>query len=233
MMERFALVVDLGGTKIAVARVGSAGRITHRLLAPTPSSGCVAVVEAISNLLTQLPARGTCAVGAAVPGVAYPDGAVWAPKIPGWKQMPLARMLRERLDLPVLVDSDRNAFVIGEKWKGLAQDCRDIVFVIIGTGIGAGIISGGQLLHGHGERSGCAGRMAVRDEFLPGYENVGCLEFHFSGPGMARAAFALLARIHTLILPGQSSRSFRPPGSRTNSTATGCRPRGDTAPRSP
>jgi glucokinase len=187
-MEHFALVADLGGTTIAVARVGSTGKITHSLLAPTPPAGGAGVVETIANLLTQLPAQGACAIGVGVPGVAYPDGSVWAPNISGWKRMPLARMLGEQFKLPVLVDSDRNAFVTGEKWHGLAQDCSDVIFVMIGTGIGAGIISGGRLLRGHGELSGCAGWMAVRDKFLLGYEAVGCLEFHASGTGIARAA---------------------------------------------
>jgi glucokinase len=59
---------------------------------------------------------------------------------------------------------------------------------MIGTGIGAGIISGGRLLRGHGELSGCAGWIAVRERYQPGYESIGCLEFHAAGPGIARTA---------------------------------------------
>jgi glucokinase len=187
-MERYALVADLGGTKIAAARVSSTGKITHALQAPTPSAGRSAVVEAIAALLAQLPTKGACAVGVGVPGVAYEDGSVWAPNLPGWKRMPLARKLGERFKLPVVVDSDRNAFVMGEQWQGQARNSRDFVFVMIGTGIGAGIFSGGRLLRGHGELSGCAGWLAVRDKYLPGYETGGCLEFHAAGPGIARAA---------------------------------------------
>jgi glucokinase len=186
--RRFALVADLGGTKIAAARVDDTGRITHRLRAPTPSAGGIAVVDAIAQLLAQLPAKGACAVGVDVPGLAHPSGVVWAPNIPGWQRMPLAGMLAERMQLPVVVDSDRNAFVTGEAWQGSAQGCRDVVFLMVGTGIGAGIISGGRLIRGHGELSGCAGWMAVRDRFRRGYESVGCLEFHAAGPGIARAA---------------------------------------------
>jgi len=102
--------------------------------------------------------------------------------------MPVAARLSERMRLPVVVDSDRNAFVTGEAWRGAASGCRDVVFLMIGTGIGAGIISGGRLLRGHGELSGCAGWMAVRERYLPGYETIGCLEFHAAGPGIARAA---------------------------------------------
>ncbi len=188
MTRRLALVADLGGTKIAAARVDDTGRITHRLRVPTPPAGGIAVVDAIAQLLRKLPAKGACAVGVDVPGLAHPSGVVWAPNIPGWERMPLAGMLAERMQLPVVVDSDRNAFVTGEAWQGSAQGCRDVVFVMVGTGIGAGIISGGRLIRGHGELSGCAGWMAVRDRFRRGYESVGCLEFHAAGPGIARAA---------------------------------------------
>jgi len=187
-MPRFAVVADLGGTKIAAARVDDTGRITHTVRAATPSAGGVAVVDAIANLLGQLPREAACAVGVDVPGLAHPSGVVWAPNIPGWRRMPLAAMLSERLKLPVVVDSDRNAFVTGEAWLGSAKGCRDVVFLVVGTGIGAGIISAGGLIRGHGELSGCAGWMAVRDRFVRGYEKVGCLEYHAAGPGIARAA---------------------------------------------
>jgi len=187
-MRRVALAVDLGATKIAVARVEETGRITHRLRAPTPVGGGAAVVDAIAELLAQLPRAGACGVGVDVPGLAHPGGVVWAPNIPGWTSMPLGGMLSDRLRLPAVVDSDRNAFVTGEAWQGSAKGRRDVVFVMVGTGIGAGIISGGRLIRGHGELSGCAGWMAVRDRYRRGYQNVGCLEYHAAGPGIARAA---------------------------------------------
>jgi len=187
-MGRFALVADLGGTKIAVARVDNSGQVTHRLQAPTSPAGGLAVVEAIANLLHRLPAKGAEALGVGVPGLAYADGAVWAPNLRGWEHMPLGELLRARFDLPVLVESDRNTSVTGEAWQGSAKGCRDVVFVAIGTGIGAGIISGGRLIRGFGELAGCLGWMAVRERFIPAYQAVGCLEFHVAGPGIARAA---------------------------------------------
>lgn len=187
-MPRAVLAADLGGTKIAVARVEETGRITHELRAPTPPEGGTAVVDAIAGLLAKLLHGSVRGIGVAVPGLAHPGGVVWAPNIPGWKRMPLARMLAERMGLPVVVDSDRNAFVTGEVWLGSAKGCRDVVFVMVGTGVGAGIISGGRLVRGHGELSGCAGWMAVRERYQRGYESVGCLEYHAAGPAIAREA---------------------------------------------
>jgi len=194
MKRRYALVADVGGTKIAVARVEDTGRITHRLFSPTPPAGGRAVVEALILLLRQLPRRGVCALGVGIPGLAYPTGLVWAPNIPGWKRMPVGKMLNRRFNLPVLVESDRNAFVTGEAWQGCAKGCHDLVFITIGTGVGAGIISGGRLIRGSSELAGCVGWMAVRDHFLSAYKAVGCLEFHVAGPSIARAAQRIFRR---------------------------------------
>lgn len=193
-MARTVLVADLGGTKIAAARVEPSGRITDRLVSATPPAGGAAVVEELVELLRRLAAKGACAIGVDVPGLARADGTVWAPNIPGWQRMPLGRMLAHRFPLPVLVESDRNAFVIGEAWLGSARHRQDVVFVAIGTGIGAGIISGGRLIRGHAELAGCLGWMATRDQYLPGYKTVGCLESHSAGPGIARAAERVFGR---------------------------------------
>lgn len=193
-MARAALVADLGGTKIAAACVEQNGRITQRLVTATPPEGGTAVVDAIADLLRQLPAKGVCALGVDVPGLARADGIVWAPNISGWERMPLGRMLARRFRLPVLVESDRNAFVTGEAWLGSARNCRDVVFVAIGTGIGAGIISGGRLIRGRAELAGCLGWMATRDQYLPEYKAAGCLESHAAGPGIARAAERVFGR---------------------------------------
>jgi glucokinase len=193
-MRRAALVADLGGTKIAAARVDETGRIARCLATATPAEGGEAVVEALTDLLRQLPAEGARALGVDVPGLARADGIVWAPNIAGWECMPLGPMLTRRFHLPVLIESDRNAFVTGEAWLGSARDCRDVVFVAVGTGIGAGIISDGRLIRGYGELSGCLGWMAVRDRFRPEYQAVGCLESHAAGPGIAREAERVFGR---------------------------------------
>lgn len=101
-------------------------------------------------------------------------------------------MLHEHFKLPVLVESDRNAFVTGEAWLGVARDCRDVIFLAIGTGIGAGIISGGRLVRGSAELSGCLGWMAVESKFLLRYKEVGCLEAHLGGTGIAARATRVL-----------------------------------------
>lgn len=190
-MKKFALVVDLGGTKIAAARVDPTGKITHQVVVATPPQGGQAVVSAIENTVRQLPADGAVALGVDVPGLAYPDGRVWAPNIRGWKRMPLGKALSREFKLPTLVESDRNAYVSGEAWMGAARGCRDVVFLAIGTGIGAGIVSDGRLVRGTGELAGALGWMALHRQFLPGYESIGYLESHLAGPAIGRIASKL------------------------------------------
>jgi glucokinase len=180
------LALDLGGTKIAAARVDATGRITHRMKTATPPEGGRAVFEAMTSLLQQLPLEGVCALGVDVPGLVYPNGSVWAPNIAGWEKAPLRSVLKKRFKLPTLVESDRNASVMGEAWKGAARGCRDVVFVALGTGIGAGIISGGKLLRGHGELAGCVGWMAVGAS--------GSLESQAAGRGISATAKRVYGR---------------------------------------
>jgi glucokinase len=142
------------------------------------------------------------AAGVAVPGMVRRDGTVWAPNLPGWGRMVLAKLLREAWKIPVVVESDRNVSVLGETWRGAARGKSDAIVVMLGTGIGAGILSGGRLVRGAHELSGCAGWMVVTDANDAGVKNVGQLEWLAAGPGIARAAREELARGRGGLLEG-------------------------------
>jgi glucokinase len=181
------LAVDLGGTKVAVAVVSARGSISERVTEAVDTSSTNAPVEQIVRLAR---ASGAAfdAVGIAVPGLARPDGTVWAPNLPGWNQVPLARTVRQKLRVPVVVESDRNAAVLGEAWRGAARGRTDVIALIIGTGIGAGILSGGRILRGAHELSGCAGWLVVSDETNENTPRGGSLEALAAGPAVARLA---------------------------------------------
>ena len=138
--------------------------------------------------------HGIAAVGVAVPGLVRHDGTVWAPNLRGWKRMPLARKLHGELGVPVVVESDRNAAVLGESWRGAARGKNDAIVLMIGTGIGAGILSSGRLVRGAHELSGCVGWMTVREEHGGDAGRVGQLESLAAGPGIARSAERELSR---------------------------------------
>jgi glucokinase len=187
------LAVDLGGTKCSAAVVDRTGRIFALRTLSVDLSSASAPIHQIVQLANDLagdekPKRAFLSAAIAVPGLVRRNGTVWAPNLPGWEHMPLARRLKPSLGVPVLVESDRNAAVLGECWRGAGRGKTDVVVLMIGTGMGAGILSGGRLLRGSHELSGCAGWLTVTREELPNVAGLGELESLASGPGIARAA---------------------------------------------
>ena len=199
MAANCVLAVDLGGTKLAAALVDRDGRVLTRKSVKVDVSSALAPVKQIVELARELVGgkslRGkVAAAGVAVPGLVRRAGSVWAPNLPGWKRMALARRLKSALGVPVVVESDRNAAVLGEAWRGAARGKSDAIVLMLGTGIGAGILSGGRLMRGAHELSGCAGWMVVADEHGPEVQRVGQLESLAAGPAIARAAKKELAQ---------------------------------------
>ncbi len=193
------LAVDLGGTKVAAALVDRKGKVLAQKSLSVDVSSTLAPVKQIVELAQQLAGhkglrRRIAAMGVAVPGLVRRDGTVWAPNLPGWKRMALARRLHQALGVPVVVESDRNAAVLGEAWRGAARGKNDAIVVMLGTGIGAGILSGGRLVRGAHELSGCAGWMVVTDQHGPETQGVGQLESLAAGPAIASAAKKKLAQ---------------------------------------
>ncbi|MGB7438524.1 MAG: ROK family protein [Candidatus Acidiferrum sp.] len=193
------LAVDLGGTKIAIALINRYGKLTERKSVSVDAASPLSPVQQIVSLATELAAsqpiaRTIAAVGVAVPGLVRPNGTVWAPNLPGWGKMPLARHLKAALRVPVVVESDRNASVLGEAWRGAARGKTDAIVLMLGTGIGAGILSGGRLIRGAHELSGCAGWMVVADSYDDYARRVGQLESLVAGPAIAVDAKKELAR---------------------------------------
>lgn len=200
MPAKCVLAVDLGGTKLAAALVTPDGKVLARKSEPVDSSSPLGPVKQIVELARELVGGGetlrgrVAAAGVAVPGLVRRDGSVWAPNLPGWKKMALARRLRSALGVAVVVESDRNAAVLGEAWRGAARGTSDAIVLMVGTGIGAGILSAGRLVRGAHELSGCAGWMVVTDEPAPKGQRLGQLESLAAGPAITLAAKRELAR---------------------------------------
>jgi glucokinase len=189
----YAFAADLGGTKCSAAVVDQKGRIVASETVPVDLSSPSGPVLQIRQLAKHLaspktPKEAFAAAAVAVPGLARPSGTVWAPNLPGWERMPLAARLKKSLSIPVVVESDRNAAVLGECWRGAAQGKSDAIVLIIGTGIGAGILSGGRLIRGAHELSGCAGWLALPGIDTPDAKRIGQLESLTAGPAIARCA---------------------------------------------
>ena len=180
------VAIDLGGTKIAAGLVNERGVVRDRIEEPVD-----ATVDQIIRIAREFGETG--ATGIAVPGLVRRDGTVWAPNLNGWDRVPLARLVKKALRRDVFVDSDRNAAVLGESWRGAARGKDDVIALILGTGIGAGILSGGHIVRGAHELSGCAGWMVVSDETNEMTRRSGALEALAAGPAIARAGNAASA----------------------------------------
>ncbi len=155
------LGIDVGGTKLAAGLVSDNGTITERRREPIDQSD---EQSAVCQLTSLIESYGNVpeAVGVCIPGIAdQKQKTVWAPNIKGWNHISLPEQLSQRFACPVVVESDRNAAVLGEVLYGCAQGKRDVVFLIVGTGIGAGVLSGGQLVRGCNDIGGAVGWIPV------------------------------------------------------------------------
>jgi glucokinase len=189
------IAIDLGGTKLATAMFDAGGKLLDRDSVPLDGR----TGTEVGALIAQRCAGATEGVGVIVPGIYRAmRGTVWAPNISGWDDYPLLDELRRAVGagVPVVIDSDRAGYILGEVWRGAARGARHAIFVAVGTGIGAGIMVDGRVLRGHGDIGGAIGWLALDRPYREEYRMCGCFEHHASGPGLAKVARENLARDH-------------------------------------
>ena len=192
--------VDVGGTSIRAARFNGH---TH---APDPkakhttqaSKGPEVVMQRIERTIREVAPpdlTGVAGVGIIAPGPLDPfTGTILsAPNIPGWENLPLKKVMEERLGRPVFLGNDANLAALAE-WKfGVGRGHSDVLYLTISTGIGGGVISGGKLLLGARGLAAEVGHvLVVPDGPLCGCGQRGHLEAIASGPAIARLARARL-----------------------------------------
>lgn len=196
--------IDLGGTKLSGALFSKEGEIIHKtgLLLEDRGGAEVGamVVQLLQDYFDYAEARhyDIDSVGICVPGISNnANQSVWAPNIRGWEAYPLFGEVRDGLNnpsIPVSIESDRNCYILGEIWKGSAQNCSNAIFMAVGTGIGIGIVSNGQIINGAGGIAGAIGWMALDRPYSTDYDSCGHFEYHASGSGIARSADKLLGQ---------------------------------------
>jgi glucokinase len=179
---RWAIGVDLGGSKIKVGGVSEAGTLFATRQVATPAGDAPAVIDRIVALVTELrahyPEHPPAGVGVGVAGqVIAGSGMVhFAPNL-RWDRVPLQEALTDRLSLPVRVLNDVRAATYGEWTFGAGRGCTNLVCLFLGTGIGGGIVTDGRLLVGHSNSAGELGHHTVDLNGPPcSCGNHGCLE---------------------------------------------------------
>lgn len=189
-VEKCYIGIDLGGTKMAGAAADSEGSLLTRETVPTPKEGGGKVLEALKSLVTRL-AKGmaveTIAIG--IPGLVDLDtGSVVSAGNLKWLQVPLVSILQKEFPKALIyIDNDVNVAAYGELRFGAAQNCRDFIYVTVGTGIGGGIFMDGRMLQGPRWVAGEVGHMVMQPEGLPcSCGGQGCLETLAAAPAFAR-----------------------------------------------
>jgi glucokinase-like ROK family protein len=194
--------VDIGATSIDVAITDGELRLLTRVSAPADvREGPNTVLDQVLELVGKARADGIApdvhGVGVGVPGpVSQRDGAPVVPPImPGWNHFPVRDALGAALGAPVMVDNDVNIMALGELHAGTARSVRDLLFVKVGTGIGCGIVVGGEVYRGVTGCAGDIGHIQVEDAGATAPPvcscgNAGCLEAWFGGAALARDAEA-------------------------------------------
>lgn len=198
------LGIDLGGTKIITALVSDEGKILGRDYRETrASAGLTAVVTRMTDAATKVMEAGDVspdqisAMGIAAPGpIDVGAGLITAPpNLPGWRDVPLARLMEDGLGIPTHLDNDANAAALAEHRFGAGQRTRHMVYVTASTGIGGGLIVNGELVRGATGAAGEIGHVTILPKGpLCGCGNRGCLEALASGTAIAREARERVSR---------------------------------------
>ncbi|WP_327715467.1 ROK family protein [Streptomyces sp. NBC_00490] len=188
--------LDIGGTKIAGALVDDQGRILVRAQRATPAKEdgetVMGAVEEVLGELTASPLWGSVSalgIGSAGP-VDASAGTVSPVNVPGWRDYPLVRRVREATGgLPVELIGDGVAITAAEHWQGAARGHDNALCMVVSTGVGGGLVLGGRLHPGPTGNAGHIGHISVDIDGDPcACGSRGCVERIASGPNIARRA---------------------------------------------
>jgi len=189
-----ALGIDIGGTNTVFGLVNRRGEIIKkgkiRTVGHTIADFIDSLHEGVSPLLDHVTRTEIAGVGIGAPNANYYTGEIAnAANLPWKGVIPLARLVEEALGLKATVTNDANAAAIGEMNYGVARGMKDFIMITLGTGVGSGFVSNGQVIYGHDGFAGELGHVtAVRDGRSCGCGRKGCLETYTSATGIVRTA---------------------------------------------
>ena len=193
---RYVVGIDLGGTNIVVGTVAEDGSellglVSEPTLAEQGGDAVIArMVKLARASMAQAKGKEIVGVGIGSPGpLDTKKGIVILTPNLGWTNMPLRDRIAEGVKLPAVLDNDANCAIYGEWWRGAARGVQDVVGLTIGTGIGGGIVLGGEIYHGASDAAGEIGHMTINANGRRcNCGNYGCLEAYASGPAIAARA---------------------------------------------
>lgn len=202
MSSTYAIGFDIGGTKCAVilGRIvgGAVQVVSKRRFATSEAASPEDCLERMCREARELTAEagiGMEAVSGAGISCGGPlnstAGVIQSPpNLPGWDNIPAVAVVSGRLGIPAGLENDANACAIAEWRFGAGRGSRDMIFLTFGTGLGAGIISGGRLISGHSGMAGECGHIRLAPDGPTGYGKAGSFEGFCSGGGLAQVGRA-------------------------------------------
>jgi glucokinase len=219
--RRFALGVDIGGTKVAAGLVDAEGTILFQTRVAMPARGGAAeglraVQSAIEGVFAARPeARAILTgIGICAPGPLDPVTGVILnpPNVPCWRNFPLAAEVQRVFGLSARLDNDGNAAALAESIWGAGVGYRNVFYATLGTGIGTGIVFDRKIYHGRTGSAAEGGHLTI-DCRGPqcGCGKRGCIEALCSGPSIARRA-----RERLMESPDADSKMFALAGGKVN-----------------
>ncbi|MBE7708679.1 MAG: ROK family protein [Cyanobacteria bacterium SIG27] len=198
-MKKYRIGVDIGGTNVKIALVDFDGKIIYSNTVPTRAemgyeAGVNNIKQAIKELMQETgeDAKTIEAIGFGLPGqIDYKAGIVKnLPNIPGWVNIPLAKIIEDEFSIPTRLDNDVRCAALGELNFGAGKGCENLICITVGTGIGSGIVLNGKLVRGASNAAGEIGhiKMDMTGGPLCGCGDYGCFEAYASGPAIVTMA---------------------------------------------
>jgi glucokinase len=198
--REYVLGIDIGGTNTVFGLVDTQGELVGESSIPTRGyddvSDYVAAVSAAARKLAASQSATLRGIGIGAPNGNYYNGTIeFAPNLEWRGIIHLADLFSNAMSVPAALTNDANAAAIGEMLFGGAKGMRDFIVITLGTGLGSGIVSGGELVYGHDGFAGEIGHTIVDPEGRDcGCGRRGCLETYASASGIKRTIFELLAK---------------------------------------
>jgi len=200
MQKNYYLGLDIGGTKCAVVAGNAEMEILERIQFATetqkgPDFAIGKLLEISSNLIHKLSDYHLISIGISCGGpLNSKTGVIQSPpNLPGWDNIEIVRIFRDKFNVPVFLQNDANACALAEWRFGAGKGTQNMVFLTFGTGMGAGLVLNGRIYTGINDLAGEVGHIRLADDGPEGYGKKGSFEGFCSGAGISRLASTIIA----------------------------------------